>query len=89
MTKAQQMLKSVIDRQIANGGHVIVEKPAAHVIAARIEVTDTCAILMGRHYKSYCTGSDALVALGLWDNDGQITDIGHDVIAYIKARTIA
>ena len=31
MNKAQAILSAVINRQIANGGEVIIEQPAAHV----------------------------------------------------------
>lgn len=50
-------------------------------IANEILDTDTAALLIDdrARVRSFCGSSDALVELGLWDNDGQITDLGYAV----------
>jgi len=40
---------------------------------------DAAGILLGLPYQSYCSGSNQLVSLGVWDNDGQLTDTGFMV----------
>lgn len=60
-------------------------KGTAREIAYDLEGTDAGAILAGGHYRSFCQGSDRLVALGLWNNDGELSDLGFAVRAILAA----
>jgi hypothetical protein len=52
----------------------------------RLYGTDGSAILLGMPYRSYCRGSDLLVELGVWDDDGQLTNLGREVLPLVRAR---
>jgi hypothetical protein len=53
-------------------------------LADKIKGTSAAAILTGAEGPfSFCQGSDMLVALGLWDNDGQASDLCIEVTEYL------
>lgn len=54
-------------------------------MAERLKGTDAAAILVGAPYRSFCQGSDTLVELGLWDNDGQMSDFAKEVRDALRA----
>jgi len=57
-------------------------------MADAIEGTDAAAILLDRPYRSFCNGSDRLVSLGLWDEDGQINDDTREVRSILRSREV-
>lgn len=44
-------------------------------MADELEGTDAAGVLCETKYRSFCQGSDRLVELGLWDEDGQRSDL--------------
>lgn len=45
-----------------------------------LEGTDAMQLLCGLPYRSYCGASGRLVELGLWDDDGQVSDLAREII---------
>jgi len=73
MNKAQAILSAVINRQIANGGEVIIEQPAAHVYKMKAIELENYRITAINAYTNggespylQSSNSDRAWRIGLW-----------------------
>ena len=53
-------------------------------LVLEIEGTPAAEILLDIPCSRFCSGSDTLERLGLWDCDGGLTDLGRDVRDYLR-----
>ena len=61
---------------------------------SHFEITDqlnesAVELLLNKPCLKYCTGSDQLVSLGCWNDDGSITDLGLSVTFILQCRESA